>query len=456
MAWDRTASPYVGIHIASLLPLDWEITLVHEAVRDVDLGMNVEAVFLSTMDYAAGHTRWLAREFRARGVKVIIGGLYPTVNPSYFADVADAVVAGEAEGVLPSVIADLKRGRLEPLYRSAGPADLAVLPVPRYDLVETRFRAPMSYEATRGCPFACSFCILSALPSPYRRRPIPRVVRDLRAVPASWSWTQRRNLVLWDNNLGADREYCRELCEALVPLKRWWGTQTSIDTITKESARLLGRAGCRVVYIGLESLSQGSLAASNKRHNQVRKYKEKIGWLHSNGVLVMSFFLLGLDGDTRAYIEELPGLIDDIGVDIPIFSFPAPLEGTPFRRELEQAGRLLPGDLNGAMDGSALVFRPRDISPDELELAYYTCMRRTHHPLRAARRVLRHSTSQLSTLVMAGYTNGHYTAFERALARRGIQRIRQRGPWPGPAFSAPQVASLPRLTMPDAESPAPL
>jgi radical SAM superfamily enzyme YgiQ (UPF0313 family) len=430
MAFDRNASPYVGIHIASLLPRYWDITLVHEAVRDVDLEMPVDAVLLSTMDYCAPHAKWLAREFRGRGVTTIVGGLYATLNPHYFAGVADAIVVGEAESVIPDLVRDLERGRLKAIYRATHPADLSTLPPPRYDLVETDFQAPMSYEATRGCPFTCSFCVLSALPLPYRRRPVRNVIRDISNAPVHWSWTQRKNLVLWDNNLGADRQYCRALCEALIPLKRWWGTQTSIDTITEDSARLLGRAGCRIAYIGLESLSQPSLIAANKRHNNIRKYQDKIRHLHNNGVLVMSFFLLGLDGDTLEYADDLPNLVQEIGVDIPVFSYPAPIEGTPFRDLLEKEGRLLPGGLNDGMDGAFLLFRPQDVAPEELELAFFTCMRRSWSGDRVARRILQHAGGKPSALLMAAFTNLHYRAYERAVACTGTERLRHRGPWP--------------------------
>jgi radical SAM superfamily enzyme YgiQ (UPF0313 family) len=157
LAYNRTAAPYTAVHIASLLPPSWDITVVHEEIRDADVDMDVDAAFLSTMDFCAPRTLRLAREFRARGVKVIVGGLYPSLNPSYFSGSVDAVVIGEAEPVMPRLVADLARGRLDPVYRAGAPADLSDLGVPRYDLVETDFTAPLGYEATRGCPFTCSF-----------------------------------------------------------------------------------------------------------------------------------------------------------------------------------------------------------------------------------------------------------------------------------------------------------
>jgi radical SAM superfamily enzyme YgiQ (UPF0313 family) len=437
LAYDRWTAPYSAIHIASLLPREWEIEIVHEGIRDVDVEMDVDAVFLSTMDFCAPRARRLARAFRSRGVKVIVGGLYPTLNPGYFANAADAIVVGEAEPVMPRLVQDLKRRQLLPVYHANGIADLSDLPVPRFDLVETAYTAPLGYEVTRGCPFTCSFCVLSAIRSPFRRRPIPHVVRDLRAMPGTWTWMQRKLVTFWDNNLGADRAYFRGLCEALVPLKRFWATQTSIDTITPESARLMSKAGCRYIYMGLESLAQDSLRASNKRQNKVHDYRRRIGYLHQNGIVVMSIFLLGLDGDSPDYLRALPGLVEEIGVDIPIYSLPVPIEGTPFRQQLKDADRLIDGDLLDGSDAAQLLFRPRNVSPDELEFALASCMRWSYHPLRTVRRVLRRAPDGGLAVLSSARVNWVYMRYERAVANAALSHIRGRGPW----SATPRVAS---------------
>jgi radical SAM superfamily enzyme YgiQ (UPF0313 family) len=435
LAYDRSAAPYAGTHLASLLPRDWEIDLTHEMVRDVNLDMRADVVFISTMDFCAPHARDMARAFRRRGIPVIVGGLYPTLNPDYFKTDGISVVVGEAEPVLPAILADLRRDRLQPLYRAAHAADLAEIPPPRYELIETSFTVPMGYEATRGCPFTCSFCVLSAVRSSFRRRPIANVIRDIQMIPSTWSWRQRKIVNFWDNNLGADRRYFRALCDALIPLKKFWSTQTSIDTITPESARLMGRAGCRYLYIGLESLAEDSLRASNKMHNKVREYRDRIRLLHENGMIVMSIFLVGLDGDTPEYLRELPNLVDDIGVDIPVYSFPVPIEGTPFRRELLESSRLLPGDLLDGSDGAQLMYRPRRISPDEAEIALAACMRRSYHPVRLARRVARRIRNGAVPFVMSATANRIYRQHQLAIAETGQSRSAARGAWPGDGSS---------------------
>jgi radical SAM superfamily enzyme YgiQ (UPF0313 family) len=291
---------------------------------------------------------------------------------------------------------------------------------------------PLGYEVTRGCPFTCSFCVLSAVRSRYRKRPIDHVVRDLRAVPASWSWMQRKLVTFWDNNIGVDRTYFRHLCEALAPLKRYWAAQTSIDTVTPESARMMSRAGCRYIYMGLESLAQDSLHASNKRHNKVTEYRRRIEHLHDHGIVVMSIFLLGLDGDTPDYLRELPSLVEEIGVDIPVYSLPVPIEQTPFHDELRDAGRLMDGSLLDGSDAAQLVYQPRGISPDELEIALGCCMRWSYHPLRTLRRVLRRMP-RLRSVTTSVRANWVYMRYERAVARVGAERRLARGPWPGVA-----------------------
>ena len=433
LATDKGASPYVGIHLASLLPRTWDIRLYHEMVRDVDLDLDVDAVLISTLDFSAPHARELARHFRSRGIQVVVGGIYATLNPGYFSGAADAVVVGEAEGVMPALIRDLERRKLAPLYQSE-PQGLADLPPPRYDLVESDFMVPMSYEATRGCPFTCSFCVLSAIKTPHRVRPLAQVMRDLQEVPSHWSWRQRKYMIFWDSNIGADRPYFAELCDTIRPLRKIWGAETSIDTITKESARKMGQAGCRFLYIGLESLSDASLAQSNKRHNKIKEYKQKLAWLHENQIMVMSIFLLGLDGDTPAYFAELPELIHDIGVDVPVVSFAAPIEKTPFHQALRDSGRLLEGNILGGMDGAHLLYQPKELDADELELAMTSVMRKLYSPSFLARRILRRMTSGFWGGLSNATGNLFYASFQRSLATSFNRRIQARGPWPGTDF----------------------
>ncbi|HSG28773.1 MAG TPA: hypothetical protein VLA34_09855, partial [Candidatus Krumholzibacterium sp.] len=177
-------------------------------------------------------------------------------------------------------------------------------------------------------------------------------------------------------------------------------------------------------------LADESLRNSNKLHNTVKQYKPRIQYLHDNGILVMSIFLVGLDGDTPEYLRRLPDLVHDIGVDIPVFSFAAPIEGTPFHAELRDADRLLPGEILGGLDGMHLVYKPAYLSPEETEFALFDCMRRAYSPSRIARRVLRRGGQGFWTALANTSANLSFIPYQRALSRVGTERVSGRGRWP--------------------------
>jgi hypothetical protein len=145
----------------------------------------------------------------------------------------------------------------------------------------------------------------------------------------------------------------------------------------------------------------------------------------------MSIFLLGLDADTPQYLRDLPSLVDDVGIDIPVYSLPVPIEGTPFHHELRDAGRLMEGNLLDGSDAAQLVYRPRHLSPDELELALGYAMQWSYQYGRTAGRVLRRAPNGWWAVLSSARANWVYMRYERAVARIGRERVRGRGPWPG-------------------------
>jgi hypothetical protein len=175
-------------------------------------------------------------------------------------------------------------------------------------------------------------------------------------------------------------------------------------------------------------------------------------------MVVMSIFIMGLDGDTPEYLRRLPDLIDAVGVDIPVLTLPVPIEGTPMRQDLVAAGRLFGGDDYGGMDGVQLVFEPRHVSRDELELLYHDALRRVHARRRVARRMLRSLMSlragPFAALVGAG-SNFFYREHQMAIARTGFERLRARGV-PGAVFPAAEVARRRPAALSDAPATDPL
>src|SRR6185295_1436051 len=99
---------------------------------------------------------------------------YPALAKPYF----DAVAIGDAEGCVAAIYADFDRGELKPYYVS-GRYDPAKLPAPRLDLVAHKQLMPIGLEASRGCPFSCEFCALTALGTRFHARPASAVAGEV-------------------------------------------------------------------------------------------------------------------------------------------------------------------------------------------------------------------------------------------------------------------------------------
>jgi radical SAM superfamily enzyme YgiQ (UPF0313 family) len=355
--------PLSGALLAGLTPPSVEVELLHEMVRPIDYDTDADIIALSFMDYGAPHAFRVARAFRRRGKTVVAGGRYPSTFPDAVAPHVDAVVVGEAERVWPQVVDDLVRGALRPRYDAELAPPLENIPPPRYDLVEPEFSVPVVTEATRGCPFRCTYCQLTIRPARFRTRPIADVIRDLRATE-KLPRRKRKIAMLYDNNLGGDMAYAKELLREIAKLKLWaLGVQFSVNCLDDEEfVDLLAAANCRMAFLGMESLNQPSLAAVDKRHNRVARYKEQFTDLRRRGILVFAGTMLALDEDTAAYYERLPAMLEDVDPAAIFLSMAIPIPGTPFHAQAEREGRIIDHDL-AHYDGDHLVLRPARVEP---------------------------------------------------------------------------------------------
>ncbi len=360
------APPLAGALLAGLTPPIVEVTLRHEMVRPIDYDTDADFIALSFMDFCAPHAFDVAARFRARGKTVIGGGKYASTFPDEVAPHFDCVVVGEAERVWPGVVEDMVAGRLKKRYEAPFAPPLDGIPPPRYDLVEREFEAPVVTEATRGCPYDCSFCQLTIQRAPFRKRPIADVINDLSAT-SKLPLLKRKLAMLYDNNLGGDLVYAKDLLREIAKLKLWaLGTQFSFDCLhDDEFVDLLAKANCTMAFIGLESLSEPSLASVHKRQNKVAEYKELFEKLKHHGIMTMTGLMLALDEDTPEYYRSLPAHLDEIDPSVILLSISIPIPGTPFHKRALGEGRIIDTDLSH-YEGDHLVITPRLVTPEQV------------------------------------------------------------------------------------------
>lgn len=402
------APPVTAVHLAALVPKGHEVEVVHEQVREVPVDADVDLVAITFFSGFARRAYEVADAYRRLGVRVVLGGPHASYWTDEALEHADAVAIGEADAVWPTIIDDAARGQLARIYRGT-PHSLAGLPAPRYDLLEPQFVVRRVAQATRGCPFSCSFCAVPDLNPGFRVRPVDDVVRDIEASHFD-HWWQDKVVWFWDDNLLAKRKWARQLLDAMTPLRKWWLTQASIDIVKDdELMKRMERSGCIGIFLGIESLDAGDLTQVGKRQNKAAEYADAIRRLHDRGICVMAGFMAGFDDQDPERIVRTAEGLNAIGVDVPFLSILTPLRGTPLYDRFLADGRLLEDRGWDHYNGYNVAFRPARMPPTRLLSAHRELWSRAFSPGAVAQRLGR-GARQLSAggLMLSTAMNGFY------------------------------------------------
>jgi radical SAM superfamily enzyme YgiQ (UPF0313 family) len=308
----------------------------------------------------------LAEWYRRRGSKVVLGGLHVLSCPKECAPHADALALGDGVALWPRILADVESGRLASTYVADYDSDYRRDPAPRRSILpRSSFLTTTSLIATRGCHNRCGFCYMatSGLRMPYRMRDPAQVAEEFLADGQPYG-------VFVDNNLGSNRPYLRALCEALRPLEKIWSAAVSIDVTDDPSlVRAMALAGCTGVFVGFESLTDRNLADARKKTPLASDYTRRVRMLHDSGVQVNGSFVFGFDHDRPDVFERTVDWIEENRLECATFHVLTPYPSTPLFRQMEAEGRLLHRDWS-LYDTAHAVFRPKNMTPEELEQGY--------------------------------------------------------------------------------------
>ena len=410
--------------VAADTPSAWTVRIVDEQIDDIPWDDPVDLVGITAMTATAPRAYEIATRFRRRGVPVVLGGIHATLRPEEALQHVDAVVAGDVEGLWEQVLNDVRCGALGGVYQNPAPADLARLkPLPRHLLRRDRYATIHAVQATRGCPHRCDFCAVSVFHQHrQRRRPVEEVVREVADIPD-------RFVMFVDDNMMAHDGYARELLEALIPLRKWWMTQSSLAMARDEAfIQLAARAGCKGVFVGLETISQQNLGEVRKNFNRVEEYRRAIRRLHAHGIGVEAGVVFGFDGDRPEVFETTLRYLDAIEIDVAQISVLTPLPGTPLAAS--KAGRIFDRDWS-RYDFHHAVFEPQGMTAAQLQSGHDWITREFYRPWRIARRLARHAHRPGGV---------HTLSYLAAINLAYYGRVRQWGIGASPPTAAPAPA----------------
>ena len=364
--------PLAGVHIGSCIDRGvYDVRLYHEmwhgpydttGIVDGEYAL----VFLSGLQQDFDRMRQLAYFFRRAGAKVVAGGNICTMFPEFAAQFFDAVCVGGVEAVY-DVMRDHEAATLAPIYR-ARERPRGTFPVAYELLAEAGIDVPFHLiEASRGCSFTCSFCVMPAENNRFVAYGVAATEAAIeRSIATSPRWSIRRRWpMLWfmDNNFSDDRAYLTVLCERLAanPRVKAWGALITQNVLRdRELIAMMARSKCGSLFVGIESLDPAFLKSMRKKQNLSRTQSviDDVVYAERQGiVLVYPMLLDPRTASLPATQRDLRTTVADGRLPPPAFiSFVSPLAGTAFFWECADADQLKPNLRMRELDGETIAF----------------------------------------------------------------------------------------------------
>jgi len=331
------------LYLAAMVPKEYHVTVVEEAVEDINFDAPVDLVALSVLTGNSKRAYDIAAKYRQRGVPVVMGGIHPTCMPDEATHHADSVVMGEAEDTWPALIEDFQRGKMKKVYQEVKRESLANLPHPRFDLIKpNKYRHIalngsniIPIQTSRGCPFNCEFCSVTRFwGRTLRYRPIEDIVQEIRM-------SQGRIICFTDDNFLSSPERTIKLCKAIKPLKIKWFCQMDVNSYRREEViKAMADSGCFMAFLGFESMDPNTLKRVGKGFNKPENYTEVFRVFSKFGIGIYASLMFGFEGDNPDIVKSTVNFLVANRTKMAAFFPLSPNPGTDLYKRMEEAGKL--------------------------------------------------------------------------------------------------------------------
>jgi radical SAM superfamily enzyme YgiQ (UPF0313 family) len=448
----KAVNPPLGlITVASLLPANWEKKLIDMNVSPLHENdiKQADYIFISAMSVQLQSVQEIIKRCKSAGKKIVAGGPLFTEEFDKFSDV-DYLVLNEAEITLPVFIKDLLNGDAKHIYKTSDFADLQSSPVPDYSLIKTKKYNSLTLQFTRGCPFNCEFCDITALYGhKVRTKSTEQVLSELENL-YNTGW--RNNVFFVDDNFIGNKA---KLKESLLPAMIEWmrGHNYPFTFMTEASINLaddpvlldlMVQAGFDQLFIGIETTEEASLIECNKVQNHKRDLMQSVKIIQSAGIEVTAGFIVGFDNDSPSVFQQMIEFIQRSGIITAMVGLLNAPRKTKLYERLEKEGRII-DDWTGDNTNFSMNFVPK-MNKQILMKGYQNIL----HGIYSSRPYYERITSFLKTFNPSVRNQGKISfrrlkAFFKSIVVIGIIKKNRRYYWKllfWTLFNKPQAFSL--------------
>ncbi len=425
LAHKKASSPPLGLlTVAALLPAEWPKRLCDLNVSRLsatDLAW-ADAVFVSAMLVQKEAARQVIARCRQAGLRIIAGGPLFTSEYEQFGEV-DHLVLNEGELTIPPFLDDLARGQARHIYTTTEFADIHKSPAPLWELVDMRSYAAMSLQYSRGCPFKCEFCNVTALFGHQPRiKSTAQVFAELNGLyDRGW----RGSIFFVDDNFIGNKKHLKaELLPALIEWQKTRGgisfyTEASINLADDEQlVEMMVEAGFDTVFVGIETPSEASLAEAGKSQNRGRDLLGDIKRLQRAGLQVQGGFIVGFDSDTPAIFQSQIDFIQKSGIVTAMVGLLQAPPGTALYERLQRQHRLVSESSGDNVSISTNIIPTMGLEP--LQEGYKKILRHIYAPENYYQRIKDFLQEYRPPQIRSALGLGYKMALFHAIYRIGI------------------------------------
>ena len=385
--------PLVFAILKAITPKEHEVILYDDRLEEIPYDEITNLVAITVETFTAKRAYAIAFQFRKRKIPVIMGGFHPTMVPSESIQYCDSIVIQDAENLWPNILDDVVNHRLQKIYKNDNLPPLDNIIPDRSIFVGKKYKNLHLIQFSRGCKYACDFCSISSFyGKSLRFRPVQDVLLEIKNLKFN-------NLLFVDDNIFSNRTLMKELLIALIPLKKRWICQISIDVARDdEILSLMKQSGCLACIIGLESLREQNLVQMKKKWNHQIEYSKAIKHINNYEIMVLGTFVLGYDFDDITSFDEILKFSIKNKLFLAHFNPLSPTPGTPLFDRLKSENRLIndPWWLNDNYKYGKAMFKPAKLSSEQFEQACFEN---------------RKQFNSLSSIIFRLFNKAHLTSF---------------------------------------------